>query len=126
MRFKLDENLDVRLVPLVAEGGHDVATIHQENLTGSDDGRIYEACVQERRILVTLDLDFANPVRFPPAPTDGIVVIRSPRPALTLIRATLESALPTLKSRDLKGALWIVEPGRIRTYEPEREERDSP
>ncbi len=37
MRFKLDENFDLRLVPLLAQGGHDVDTVRAERLSGSPD-----------------------------------------------------------------------------------------
>ena len=37
MRFKLDENFDIRLVPLLAQGGHDVDTVRAERLSGSPD-----------------------------------------------------------------------------------------
>jgi len=37
MRFKLDENFDLRLVPLLAQGGHDVDTVRAEGLSGSPD-----------------------------------------------------------------------------------------
>jgi predicted nuclease of predicted toxin-antitoxin system len=118
MKFKLDENFDRRLVPLVAEGGHDVETVLSEQLSGKSDEEIYEVCKREGRVLLTLDLDFANPLRFPPEPTEGIVVLRAPRSVLPLIRATLTAALPSLKARALKSLLLIVEPGRIREYDP--------
>jgi len=121
MRLKLDENFDIRLVPLIAEGGHDVDTVRGQGLSGHPAGAIYEECRKAGRALITLDLDFSNPLRFPPGPTRGIIVLRPPRPALPLIRATLASALSDLKSRALKGKLWIVEPGRIRVYDPDRE-----
>ncbi|MHB1562131.1 MAG: DUF5615 family PIN-like protein [Isosphaeraceae bacterium] len=118
MRFKLDENFDARLVPLLAEGGHDVDTVLAEQLSGGSDDVIYEACRATERTLITLDLDFANPLRFPPGPLEGIVVVRPRRPTLAAVRATLMSVLGALKRRPLKGELWIVEPGRIRAYEP--------
>ena len=34
------------------------------------------------------------------------------------IRATLLSILPQLNTQPLAGRLWIVEPGRIRLYDP--------
>jgi len=119
VRFKLDENLDLRLVSLIEEGGHDVDSVHGEGLSGSSDEVVYEACVRDRRILISLDLDFANPIRFPPAATPGIIVVRPPRPVLPQIRATLAAALPDLQTRQLDGRLWIVEPGRIRVYDPD-------
>jgi predicted nuclease of predicted toxin-antitoxin system len=124
MRFKLDKNLDVQLAVPLGEGGHDAETVLSEGYSGRGDEAIYEACLQERRTLITLDLDFANPVRFPPSPTEGIVVVRPPRPVLAQIRATLTAALPYLKSRSLKGRLWIVEPGRIRVYRPGEDDAD--
>lgn len=118
MRIKLDENFDRRIVPLLEADGHDVDTVPAEGLSGSDDDAIYAACQAARRALVTLDLDFSNPFRFPPADTEGIIVVRPPRPVLPAIRATLLSILPQLKTQTLKGALWIVEPGRIRVHDP--------
>jgi predicted nuclease of predicted toxin-antitoxin system len=119
VRFKLDEHFDARLMALVAEGGHDVETLTREGLAGADDDTVYDACRREERTLVTLDLDFSNPLRFPPGVTAGIVVVRPPRNVLPMIRSTLASALPDLRSRSLKGRLWIVEPARIRVYDPQ-------
>ena len=118
MKLKLDENFDLRLVPLLAAEGHDVDTVVGEHLSGSDDDRVFAACQSAGRVLITLDLDFSNPFRFPPADTEGIIVVRPSRPVLPAIRATLNSVLPRLKTQSLKGTLWIVEPGRIRVYDP--------
>ncbi len=57
-------------------------------------------------------------VRFPPADTEGIVVVRPSHAVLSLIRATLLSLLPHLKVRPIRGMLWIVEPGRVRIHDP--------
>ena len=121
MKFKLDENLDPRLIPLVGEGGHDVDTVLGEGMGGARDEGVYRTCRETGRTLITLDLDFSNPLRFPPGPTEGIVILRPPRPVLTQIRATLLSVLPELKSRTLRGKLWIAEPARIRVYDPTEE-----
>lgn len=123
MKLKLDENLDVRLVPLAAEAGHDVTAVLLEGLSGRTDEMIYGTCLREGRTLITLDLDFANPVRFPPGPTQGIVVLRPPRPGLGLIRTVFAAAIRQLKADSPRGVLWIAEPGRIRVYEPGRHER---
>ncbi len=121
MKIKLDENFDVRLVLVLAADGHDVDTVPSEGLAGSDDETVYAACHAHGRVLITLDLDFSNPFRFPPDHMEGIIVVRPPRPILSAIRATLVSVLPQLKTNPLKGMLWIVEPGRIRVYNPHEE-----
>jgi len=120
MRLKLDENFDVQLVPVLRNAGFDVETVRDEGLSGAADEAIYQVCRDSRRALVTPDLDFANPFRYPPEPTAGIVVVRVPRPLLSLIRVTLLDAVPALKSGASHATLWIVEPGRIRVHEPRR------
>lgn len=119
MKFKLDENLDLRTAATLTARGHDVQTVRAEGLAGASDERIFEAATGEARVLVTLDLDFANPLRFPPADSAGVVVVRVPRPLLASIVDTLRAALPRLEQEVLAGRLWIVEPGRIRTYDPQ-------
>ena len=118
MRFKLDENLDVRLASLFANAGQEAETVLEEGLSGRSDEAIYAVCVAERRILITLDLDFSNPIRFPPAPTEGIVILRPPRPVIQTVRTLLQEILPEFTSPAVRGKLWIVEPGRLREYDP--------
>ena len=117
MNFKLDENLAPRLSSLFAVGGHDVETVIGEGMSGSSDNEIYTHCLRENRTLITLDLDFANPLRFPPENTSGIIVLRPPLPLLPLIRTTIEGALSHIKSGEVHGRLWIVELGRIRVHD---------
>ncbi|MBN1773950.1 MAG: DUF5615 family PIN-like protein [Deltaproteobacteria bacterium] len=119
MKLKLDENLDLRLAAVLAARGHDVQTVRSEGLAGASDGRVFEAAKAESRLLMTLDLDFANPLRFPPAGSAGVIVVRVPRPLLSSIVETVRAALPRLEQEVLAGRLWIVEPGRIRAYDPQ-------
>lgn len=122
MRFKLDENLDTRLAALLIERGHEADSAIAEGLGGASDEKLFSACAQDRRVLVTLDLDFADPLRFPPPQGAGIMVLRPQRNTLFLIRKTLLAALPALEQAQIEGALWIVEPGRIRVHQPADEE----
>jgi predicted nuclease of predicted toxin-antitoxin system len=121
MKIKLDENIDVRLAPMIAASGHEVDTVKAEGLSGEPDETIYETCRAGGRVVVTLDLDFSNPHRFDPTVTEGIVVLRVPRPLLPIVRATVLQVLPLLETHPLQGKLWIVEPGRIRVYDPAEE-----
>ncbi len=78
MRLKLDENLGRRGRELFERAGHDVATVAAQRLTSAADREVIEACRREGRCLVTLDLDFANPLRFKPSDYPGISVTRLP------------------------------------------------
>ena|SRR6266478_3439324 len=121
MKIKLDENFDARLVPVLRAEGYEVDTVLSEGLSGSDDDTIYATCRSNGRVLITLDLDFSNPFRFPPDVTEGIIVVRPPRAVLPAIQATLVSVLPLLRTQPLKGMLWIVEAGRIRVHDAHEE-----
>jgi predicted nuclease of predicted toxin-antitoxin system len=67
VKLKLDENLGHSSVKQLRDAGHDVSTVHEQSLCSATDRALYNACVQEARCLVILDLDFSNPMNFPPA-----------------------------------------------------------
>ncbi len=119
MRLKLDENLPADMSLPVTEAGHDVSTVSGQGLSGCDDQSLYEVCQAERRVLVTLDMDFANPLRFPPETGSGIIVLRPSRPLLSLLRSMLTRALVVIEADRMEGKLWIVEPTRVRVHEPQ-------
>ncbi len=120
MKFKLDENFGSRTQHLFQAYGHDVQTVRTQGLQRSSDAHLFEVCRVEQRCLVTLDLDFADVLRFPPSLTNGIVVIRLPRnPSLALLEQLVRQFLQTLAHTSIERRLWIVEPSRIRIHESE-------
>lgn len=122
MRLKLDENLGKRGVLELEAAGHDVATVASQQLWGSPDFRIIEVCREEQRALVTLDLDFGNPLVFDPRRYPGIAVFRLPRrPTPAHLSEAVETLIGALNTRELAGNLWIVERARIREYQPDEE-----
>jgi len=124
LKFKLDENLDVRLAATMREKGLDGDTVLSEALSGASDEGIFEACKKTGRVLITLDLDFANPFRFPPQSAPGIMVLRPQNANLSQIRSLLFNALSRLNEESIEGRLWIVEPGRVRVYVPENDQEE--
>jgi predicted nuclease of predicted toxin-antitoxin system len=118
MKIKLDENLGSLGVSLLEADGHDVRTIAEQQMSGANDERIYEACRDENRVLVTLDRDFGQTIRFPPEVTAGIVVLECKgRLSPTMILARLAELASLIRTRPIDHELWIVEPGRVRIHE---------
>ena len=123
MKLKLDENIGHRIAALFRVAGHDAVTVKGQGLSGHPDRRIFDECQQEGRCLVTLDLDFANPLLFKPGVTSGIAVIRLPgKPNHEdLVRAS-RTLIAGMERADVTGRLWIIQPGRLREYSPASEE----
>lgn len=123
MKFKLDENFGTGTQQVFRVAGHDVQTIRDQNLQGCSDQRLYDVCCAEQRCLVTMDLDFSDVTRFPPARGSGTVVIRVPQnPSLTLLEQLVRQLLQALSRMPLEKNLWIVEVARIRIHQSEEED----
>jgi hypothetical protein len=117
VRIKLDENIGRRGLELLMNAGHHVMTVRDQGLQGATDDRVFEARRAEGRVLITLDRDFGQGLRFPPADTSGVVILDpGPRPGPQALLDRLKSLFAVLASRPRTGRLWSVEPGRIRTH----------
>lgn len=120
MKIKLDENLGRRGAEAFRAAGHDVDTVADEGLASASDDDVRSAAKSAERVLVTLDLDFANPIRHPPATTPGLAVLRLSEPLTpAIIDTTTAVLLAELSHEEINGRLWIVEVDRIRVYEPD-------
>ena len=85
-----------------------------ENLSGSDDETVAARSRSEKRILVTLDLDFANIRAHRPGHHSGIIVLRLKRQDKETVLKYFQRLATALANRSPAGELWIVDGNRIR------------
>lgn len=118
MKLKLDENLGHSVRRLLELGGHKVVTVFDEGLSEGADDDVLNAATAEHCALVTLDLDFANPLRYVPSRYAGIVLLRlRSKPSHEDILILARTLAGFLEREQPFGRLWIVERGRVRVYQ---------
>lgn len=123
MKLKLDENLGHSIQEFFKRHGHDTAAVFDQQMTSAADRTLIEACKREGRCLVTLDLDFGNPLLFKPSEYAGIAVFRLPHePSHADLLSAANALLGGLARQEIQGKLWIIQRDRIREYqEPEKD-----
>ncbi|MBI2889267.1 MAG: DUF5615 family PIN-like protein [Nitrospirae bacterium] len=114
MKVKLDENISRHLKPDLARLGHDVTTAEDEGLLSVSDDKIAAAIRLENRMLLTLDLGFADLRRYAPGTHPGVVVFRPHSLGVRSVSRFVESFVREGRLGTLSGCLVIVEPDRIR------------
>ena len=114
MKFKIDGNLPIDLVDILKEAQYDAKSILDQNLSGKSDIQIASTCKNEKRILVTLDMDFADIRSYPPDQYSGLIVLRLKRQDKPYILKIFSQLLQFFPKKPIDHHLWIVEENKIR------------
>jgi len=114
MKFKTDENLPAEAAALLRATGHDATGVLDEGLGGKNDSIIGDFCKREARVLVTLDLGFADIRAYPPQEGPGCIVLRLRHQDRSRIMEALRRIIPLIEQEVLTKRLWIVDETRVR------------
>jgi predicted nuclease of predicted toxin-antitoxin system len=115
VRFLLDANLPRAAVQAVVDAGHEAVSVHDGALRSASDEVVFAHALATSAVLVTRDLDFSSVLRFPPAGSVGIVVLRLPEDSKASdIADVITRFLLSGLVRHLPGRLAVVEPDRVR------------
>jgi len=110
MKLKTDENLPVEIAVAWARR-HDRRRARAWWALGR------ERCRREARVLVTLDVDFANALAYPPRDHPGLIVLRPQRQDKLHVLAVFAPVVPLLRTERVDQRLWIVDESRVRIRE---------
>lgn len=114
MKFKIDENLPLEIAEMLRIAGHDAMTVFEERLVGEPDPRIIAVCLEEQRVLITLDMDFSDVRAYPPETNTGLIVLRLRNQDKISAIDAVRQLLQLFDSESPVGHLWIVEENRVR------------
>jgi len=118
MKLKLDENLSRHLKPVLIGLGHDVLTAADENLLSHPDTEIAQAAKEEQRMLMTLDVEFADLRKYPPGSHPGVILFRP----LSLSPLSVNSFITDFVRRTdldkLAACVAVVDPVHVRVRYP--------
>lgn len=117
MDFKIDENMPVETADLLKRFGHDALTVIDQDMSGGTDESIAEVCQHEQRVLITLDLDFADIRTYPPSQYPGLIVLRVKRQDKRTVTSMIERISEAIDQEILSRRLWIVDEEHIRIRE---------
>lgn len=122
IKLKLDENISRHLKPKLTELNYDVMTVIDQGLLAQPDTAIARTVKTENRMLLTLDLEFADLRKYPPGTHPGIILFRPRSFGPLAVNRFIEDFVRSSDLRKLVGCVVIVEPFRVRIRKPLVEE----
>lgn len=114
LKLLTDENVFPSTVEILRSHHFDVTDIKELGLIGIGDREIMDLAKRERRIVVSLDLHFANIFLFPPSECPGIIVLRIKPAVPAKVDRAIERFLQRMDPEKIKNALVIVSEDKFR------------
>jgi predicted nuclease of predicted toxin-antitoxin system len=114
MRFLADMGVSERVVEWLRANGHEAVHLREERLHRLPDEDIFAKAIQEKRVILTWDLDFGEILALSKRHTVSAIVFRLSNTRSTNVIRRLARVLAE-SSQDLEdGAIIAVEEGRHR------------
>jgi predicted nuclease of predicted toxin-antitoxin system len=117
VRFLLDECISARLVPLLADAGHDVVHVSERALLGHVDDEVLAAAREEHRILVSADTDFGELLARQGAALPSLLLFRQGNRGPAHQASTLLGNLHDLAEELASGAIVVFTSDNMRIRE---------
>ncbi|HKZ43258.1 MAG TPA: DUF5615 family PIN-like protein [Candidatus Hodarchaeales archaeon] len=122
MKFKLDENLPFSLKKIIEKSRrHQVDSVFHEGIVGVTDSDLVLKCNDEKRIIVTLDSDFARVQTYHKGRPFGTVLLRPSTQGKAAVIELFKRFMEKYDLDRLAHRLVIVDSFQIRIREMELE-----
>lgn len=114
MRFLADMGISPKTVEYLASLGHDTVHLHTEGLDRLPDSDILTKARDERRVLLTHDLDFGELIAACETTTPSVVIFRLQNMRPKMVNHYLHGIISQYQSELEHGAVVSVREGQIR------------
>ena len=121
MKLKLDENLSRHLKPVLIGLQHDVVTAADENLLSRPDTEVARAAFREGRMLLTLDIEFADLRKYPPGSHPGVILFRPRSLSPLSVNKFIADFVGSTDLNRLAACVAVVDPVHVRVRSPEKQ-----
>jgi hypothetical protein len=118
MDVKLDEDLPRLAVALIADKGHSVVNVSDQDMGGWKDDPLWEVVKREQRFFITADKGFADIRQFAPGTHAGILLLRPDQDGIQPILELLDRVLRDYELQSLSGTVSVATPRGIRIRRP--------
>ncbi len=114
MDFLTDENVYSPAVQMLRELDHNVFDLKEKELFGVTDKKVFDLAQKEKRILITLDHNFGNLIKYPLGTHWGIIVIKVHPPSIPDTVDLLRKFLTQTSKEKILNALVIMDKHKVR------------
>ena len=114
MRLLADLHIAPRTVEFLRTLGHNVCRVTDLLPANASDEEIVERAAQDRRVILTQDLDFSSIIALSGRQTPSLLSLRLNSSKVEIVNAVLQRMLPVLESELEQGALVTIEDQRVR------------
>lgn len=114
MNIFANENVFDPIIGFLRSQGHRVISVREAGLSGISDDAIYQKAVSEGLVILTMDKDFANMLRFPPERCGGIIVIKIYRHTVDETTELFKRHFNALSPELASGRLTIISSDKVR------------
>ena len=114
MRFLVDACVDIGVDRWLREQGHESTHLRDEQLQKLPNGDIFTKAASEKRVIVTLDLDFGEIISFSHTNIVSTITFRVHDTRGAFLMQRLQNVLPNVITFLERGAIVIVEDARYR------------
>jgi predicted nuclease of predicted toxin-antitoxin system len=114
VKILADQHISPRTVEFLQSLGHDAIRVSDRLPVNASDRAILALARQERRVVLTQDLDFSVLITLAGETQPSIITLRLESPRVERVNEVLRSVLPRLADAVEKGAIVTVEDARFR------------